>query len=406
MNDLRELFDEAVGTPPPSHLSAGEVYAAGRRRHRLRTASATAATVLAAVLVVGGGLLLPGRLSQSLPPADDPPTAATPAREPIQWAGAWDADHLYLTHLACPDHSCPKTTVRVRGSGDGGRTWTDRGEPVDAYGFAVAGPDTLVAIRPSGATGGRRLAVSTDGGRGWRVVRDAPAVDAVPAGGAVACWADAGEPCTLWALDPDGGTRAPLRHQPALLASGDDLLPQRSGGRIWVRGLDPATGRPAVAVSGDGGRTWSAHTFADAPACHSEGCRQPELATGGPHAYALAVGASARAVYRYADGDGWARVTGVDRVPTERLDTHAPSFVAGDGTHVLCETASLPDGRDGCRFWAARGGTYATVALTGLPATVYPIRRTAGGWFYTYSYTDRRLFGSPDGWTWSAISAR
>jgi hypothetical protein len=28
---------------------------------------------------------------------------------------------------------------------------------------------------------------------------------------------------------------------------------------LWVSGLDPATHRPAVAVSRDGGRTWTTH---------------------------------------------------------------------------------------------------------------------------------------------------
>lgn len=406
MNDLRELFDGAVGTPPPSRLMAGDVYAAGRRRHRLRTASATAAAVLAGVLMVGGGLLLPGRMNHSLPPADAPSTAATPADEPIQWAGAHDADHLYLSHMACPAGDCPKTTVQLRGSRDGGETWTDRGEPFDTFGLAVAGPETLVSSRHVEAGGRRTLAVSIDGGSTWRLPREEAAVDTVPAGWLVTCWAASGEPCTLWTVHPDGDRRAPLRHQPALVANPDDLLPQRAGDRIWVRGNDPVTGRPAVAVSADAGRTWSVQVFADAPGCHPEGCWPAELATGGSHAYVLAVGESARAVYRLTESGGWQPVSGVDRVPVERRDAPTPSFVARDGTHVLCETVSQPDGRDGCRFWAGRDGTYQPVELTGLPATVYPIRRTPDGWFFTYSYTDRRLFGSTDGWTWSALSAR
>jgi len=403
MTGLRELFEDAVGTPPPSHVLAGEVYTAGRRRHRLRTTLAAAAALVAGVLMVGGGLLLPGRASQSLPPAGDPTTPPAATGAPVQWAGAADAAHLYLARMACakPSLSCLKTTVQLRGSGDGGRTWTDRGTPLDAFRLAVAGPETLLASVFAGG-GDRTLTASTDGGRTWAPLREAPAVDALPAGSVAACWARSGEPCTLWAVDPAGRRLAPLRHQPDLLASPDDLLPPGEGGRIWVRGNDVATGRPAVAVSADAGRSWSVRAFPDAPACSPGSCLPAYLATGGSRAYAVAVGATARAVYRYAADGHWEPVTGAGAVPAGHLGAGGHAFVAADGTHVLCETVPQPDGRDGCRFWAGRDGTYQEADLAGLPATVYQIRRAADGSFYTHSYTTDRLYVSADGWTWSA----
>jgi hypothetical protein len=52
---LRDLFDESVGTAPPSSLRADAIYAAGRRR---RTIMAPARTGLVAltVLALGGGV--------------------------------------------------------------------------------------------------------------------------------------------------------------------------------------------------------------------------------------------------------------------------------------------------------------------------------------------------------------
>ncbi|MFD0745118.1 hypothetical protein ACFQ1L_27340 [Phytohabitans flavus] len=293
----------------------------------------------------------------------------------------------------------------MRGSDDGGRTWTDRGEPIDVYELSVAAAETLLASVNTGSGGTRLLTASTDGGRTWRRLHEALTVDAVPSGSVPVCWARSGEPCTLWSVDPVAGRMAPLRDQPALVPTHDELLPVRWSGRIWVRGSDPVTGRPAVAASADAGRTWSVHVFADAPPCPSEGCLPIYFALGSQTAYVVTVGASARAVYRYTSDGRWERVSGAERVPADRLGAGGPSFVAADGTHVLCETVTQPSGLDGDRFWAARDGTYKPVELRGLPATVYPIKRTQDGWLYTHSYTDQRLYGSTDGWTWSAIAA-
>ncbi|MGN9909744.1 hypothetical protein ACTMTJ_19545 [Phytohabitans sp. LJ34] len=403
MTELRELFEEAVGAPPPSHLTAGDVYKTGRRRHRVRTALAAAcAAAVAGVLLAGGGLLLPGRSGQDLP-AGDPPTPPAVSGTPVQWAGAADATHLYLARMGCatPSTSCPKTISQLYGSGDGGRTWTRRGAPLQAPRLAVVGPQTLLASVFTGRA--QTLTASTDGARTWHRLREGAAVDAVPGGSLAVCWAPSGESCTLWSVDPAGGRFAPLRVQPALVADPADLVPAGAGDRIWVRGTDPATGRPAVAVSADAGHSWSVQVFADAPACRSEGCRPPYLATDGATAYAVVAGASARAVYRHTTEDGrWTRMSAVDAVPAGRLDAGDRSFVAADGTHVLCETVTLPDGRDGCRFWAGRDGAYQTVEPTGLPATVYPFHRAADGSLYTFSYTTDRIYLSADGWTWSA----
>jgi hypothetical protein len=344
--------------------------------------------------------------------------------ERIQWAGAADAQHLYLamsTLSKCPAAPCAKTIWQLVGSDDGGRTWSDRGAPMNIANVAVLGTDRLMAAVLTGtpSPGMRKLHTSTDGGRSWHPTERAPAVAAVPTGSAAVCWPDRDAAptaetwgCALHALDPVSHRLARLTAQPPL-ALGDNLLVEESGGRFWVPGIDRATGRPAVAVSANAGRTWSAQVFADAPACPAEGCLWPTLAMGaGGTTYAVSTGERDRAVYRLSAGrspnGGWQRISEADRVPYEWPGTGGESFVAADGTHLLGQLVP-PRGRDGAgyRFWAARGGgTYEPVELDGLPAAVYPIQRSADGWFYTHGGADDLLYGSSDGWHWSPVTRR
>jgi hypothetical protein len=431
MSGLRELFEEAANSSaPPSRLTAEQVYAAGRRRRRRRSAlagGAAAATCFAAVAVIA--LLAPeasqvvARKPSAGGTASDAQRMPGPgllpeAGERIQWAGAADAQHLYLmlsTLSSCAAPPCAKTIMQVVGSDDGGHTWSNRGAPINVASVAVLGADQLVATvlveapKPNTQT----LQVSVDGGRSWQPTGGAPAVAAVPAGSAAVCWPDkdgarqAEAPgCALYALDPVSRRLARLSAQPPLTVT-DDLRIEASAGRLWAPGIDPATNRPAIAVSADAGRNWSTHVFADAPGCAVDGCPPPSLATGtGGTAYAVVSGDRARAVYRHSAGQagGWQRVAAADRVPFERADTS--SFVTADGTHVLCHVAaSRAQGVAGCRFWAL-GDAYQPVQLDGLPDTVYLIRRTADGLFYTYSYTDNVLYGSRSGWLWSPLTRK
>jgi hypothetical protein len=429
MTELRELFGEAANSAsPPSRLVADEVYAAGRRRRRRSVLAAGAAAVATGVVVAIAAIATTGAAQvvtrePSVGGAASTSQQASPgvlphSGERIQWAGAADAQHLYVTmstQASCTQAPCAKSVVQLVGSADGGRTWTDRGAPINAVQFGVLGPDALTAavLPAQPGTGSLTPQTSTDGGRTWHTPERGPAVGAVPTGSVAVCSSDpdaapkAGTPCTLHALDPVAHRIAPLTSQPPLTPT-DELLVEQSAGQLWAPGTDPATGRPAVAVSADAGRTWATQVFADAPTCLAEGCRPPYVATGGRAVYVVIVGAQHHAAYRYsADGGRWQRVPGADSVPEDRLTGGVQSFVTADGTHVLLEVVTKRgQGVDGFRFWAARGASaaYQPVELEGLPATVYPIRRTPVGWYFTHSYTDNAIYGSTDGWHWSPVA--
>lgn len=427
MTEWRDLFAEATESAPPSRLVADEVYAAGRQRRRRRAVVANAAVAVALAMAAGTGIAAMVRSEptvrgesgtggeKSLPGVLPYPGGL------VQMVRAADARHLYVlvsTQSSCAKQPCDKSSMQLVGSDDGGRTWSDRGGPIRVIGFEVLKADRLLAVEPSGPSDTKEweLRTSTDGGRTWHTTERAPAVAAVSSGSTALCWPEsggvAGSPCIVHALDPTSRRIAPLTNQPPLTLS-TELLIGESGGRLWASGVDQATGRPAVAVSRDAGRTWSTKVFVDAPACSSEGCQPPYLTTGdGPTAYAVVVRVRHRAVYRYVenagrDGGDWQRDTGVDKVPVDHLVGGAQSFVAADGTHVLSQVVPYPD-RDieGYRWWVARpnGGTYQPVELPGLPATVFPIRRTPDGWFYAHSYPDGVLYGSTDGWRWSPVA--
>jgi len=416
MTGLRELFQEAAdSSSPPSRLVADEVYTAGRRwrRRRLTVASCATATVLATIAVAAVNLVSP--------PTDEPPIAGQTNPAPvvgpwkgqrIQWAGAADANHLYLAFSTCVHgrYPCTKWNVQVTGSADGGRTWSEPGTPVSGpgLGLAVLGTDTLIA-RPQTdqLTMPTTAITSTDGGRTWTATRSVEPVEAVPAEGTAICW-PASTSCMVQVVDPVTHQIAPLTQQPSLNLHRDEPLITESAGRLWVGGTDPATGRPGVAVSADAGRTWSTHVFADMPPCSPPNCQPPALAVGdGTSMYAVATGERDQFVYRFsahAGKEGWQRVTGSDDIPNK--DGLRGSFVTADGAHVLYQLENGPGGGDVLRLWAARGGgTYRPVRLDGLPATAGPIRRTPDGWFYALG-VDGVLYGSTDGWHWSPVTSR
>lgn len=422
MTHLRELFDDlASGPAPASGLSADEVFTAGRRRHRRRSTGLVAA---AATLVVLAGTVAGVAATGS--GAEEPPAAARTAPavtdphpgEEVVWAGAADAAHLYLSFRVCSTAPCGKTVVQLAGSDDGGRTWTDRGGPIGVGDLAVLGPRTLLRNAPGRP---EELLVSTDGAGTWSPVkRVTRAVAALPAGATLICLqapdesGGLGEPCRLHAVEPAVYRLTPLAVQPALVPEPTGLEPAGSrlavAGKLWVGGTDPATGRPAVAVSRDAGRTWSSHVFTDAAVCTQVSCGWPRIASAdGVTAYVVITDPVRRRqlLYRGVSGRTWTAQPGTVP-PYLGQASFAGSYVASDGTHVLGLAGQDRGGLDidTVTFWAATaaGGGYQPVRLDGLPATVRPICRTPGGWFYTYSYPHAVLYGSDDGWHWSPVT--
>ena len=171
------------------------------------------------------------------------------------------------------------------------------------------------------------------------------------------------------------------------------------GWRVWVTGIDPVAGRPAVASSVDGGATWSVATLSERPPCAVEFCPLP----------ALTVTAQGVAVALFHDRDGVADVYRSTGGAWTRLDASALgnnatwAYVAANGTHIVRTVAvNAPE-----QFLAAAPGAagYTPLPLTGLPASVSVVRLEPDGRYYASVAQDRsQLFRSTDGLTWSAVT--
>jgi hypothetical protein len=342
---------------------------------------------------------------------------------------AGDADHFYAL------------VTRRRGgatefhaSDDGGASWQPRTEPpLPAHArraalaslVTVLGAQILAWVRlgfmrhvPSSPTPidpSKFLDIeppvtwiSVDGGRTWNEPDMATEpVEAVPAGTRLVNGGLASQiaPRELHAIDPATGRIAPLAHQPTGIEVPRGWVPiadtPPSAG-MWVQGRDPATRKPALAVSHDQGRTWTTHVFTEGlPAEERDGLTptmyQPTVvSTDGQTAYVLIYGDKRDRGYRTTDGGAvWQRVPG-----DYALGRPYSSFVAGDGSHVVLLTR-----RPGPEFWASRDGhPYAPVTLTGFPMSaespVVPRTGDRGRYLAWTSGPTAAIYISDDGWTW------
>jgi hypothetical protein len=305
--------------------------------------------------------------------------------------------------------ACPTQDLRLFASDDGGHTWTDRERVINLVGLTVIGPTTLIAtVQVKGNDSAPSITV--DGGRTWSTMTDYPVVPAVPAGGTATCGFEP-KPETsrkVQAIDPVSGQLAPLATQPELTIAGSAEVTD-IGGRLWVGGTDPNSGRPAAAVSTDAGRTWSTRVVGDLPQCVQLRCSSPRLTTSdGVKVYAVITDLSARQrfVYRAALTGPWQRYGDATSVPYHLGDDlDARSFVTSDGTFVLCQSGSE---YDGLRCWTAGSETtaYRQIELPGLSSTVRRIGRTPDRWLFAVDYSNNVLYGSSDGRHWTAVTAR
>jgi hypothetical protein len=408
VTDLRKLFDDLAGSPaPPTRMAADATFAEGRRRWRRRRAVTAAAATMAVALTAGGiGVATAGGPTASAPVAPAASDgAALPRQGILQWIGAADARHVYAARSACPDGSCPKWIIRLLGSDDGGRTWTERHDRVSVIGLEVLAPDVLVSAGPTPAAPN----LSTDGGRTWRAATyvDTPR----PAGGGVLYCAHTrqDDACEVTVLDPAAGTYGRLATPPAVTGIPAGVV-ETVGGAAWVAGTRVGgtdQGRPAVAVTTDAGRTWSTHSFADPAGCVNGACTTEVTTVDGRTAYVVVANDANRrqTVYHHGADGRWKRLDGAEKVPYSALGG-STSFVLPDGTHVMREIVSDRPNQSRIRYWAGRGGTYRPIELAGLPATAYPIRRAPDGWYYTYAHGDGELYGSADGLHWTPIGQR
>ena len=398
---------------------------AGRVRRRRAVVSSAAAAV-AALLVTGLGYAATAGPQVALPKpsASATPDSGWPRVTGVQATGAAD---LYVLYERCRD--CGS---ELYASDDAGATWQRRSVPPTAGGtlistFASLGRGVLVwrdgqlvnlqdlpgssptgsaVAEPSGTLG--REWTTVDGGRSWRqAVVDTKPVAAVPAGTRPVDCHVVGQtsPCRIYAVDPVTGRFAPLATQPSGITVSRNWAGQTDvplGGRLWVAGLDPATRKPAVASSSDGGRTWHTFVFSGGvPAKPSKlgiiaGMYLPTVAAGpGGTAYALLYHDDhGREAYRTTDGGvTWRPVPG-----GPVADTPDSGFVTSAGAHVV---------KSGDGFRISRGGgRYQPVTLAGYPADLLPLpqltSQQAPGRYVVFA--DARLYLSDDGQTWRRVT--
>jgi len=382
-----------------------------RRRRRAGRAGAAALAVVAAVFLAPIWQRSGGDGPGPEPPAARPePTSAGPVYtdagitvhgldgvvvdlpgvlRDVEFA---DRDHGFVLGADCPD--APECRLVVAGTADGGDTWTTY--PVTGHDAApdrlpdvVALDETTLVLHSPGTS-----VISTDAGATWRPVTrsgatatlnddDRPLLRPGPGAGC------AGAAVEVWS--PGLGHRGDLADPPLNVCW---VAARRSAdGGWWIGGTEPGTGRPAVAVTRDGGATWSVTDF-DTP---GDLARVGML---GDHTYAVVVTRDGqadlvRAVYhsprpgapfqRVYSGDGGPRTIGGEPVP-------------------------LLDGRllvvDGQRQWFLGDADGRSFTRAGDLPPVARVWRTPGGYVALDIVADGYAAFSPDGTLWRKLHVR
>ncbi len=461
MTELPELFDEAVSAPPPSRLTAADIFGASRARRRRSIAVAAGLVVVLGTLAAVTGLGLAGRHSANPPAGTAPPG-------PLVWAGRGDADHLYALINICGHNPRVDPTVsgtvvdlgtdappgytpppdpnatpsgpapicyRLLTSSDAGVSWVPRGDMAEAD-LTVVGPTSLlryvqqVVPTPSTAAGGgpatEPFELSTDGGITWSPLpADGPDLESVPPGATV-----------LGALIypqsvPESGIRVfdPAQSRIRLVTSLPDLdgyvdVVANGSTTLWATGLDRTTHRSAVAVSHDGGRNWITRVM---PGTTPFSVNQPVPGASGSSVQTTYAGQLQQVISRdgqtayavmYQDGaespppsalpgtEGWGWLRGF-----ETTDGGTSWHQLGAGATVPSFSAAwlTDDGRmvgatndrlvDGVWQSQYAVGDGRTFQLASPPGLPTHLLSVDG----SLAYTDHGLYTSADGWTWHQV---
>jgi hypothetical protein len=394
-----------------------------RMRTRRRVLASGGALAVAAVLAAGG-VAVTGGGGDGLPElVGSPATETGPQR--IQWAGAADADHLYALV------GCPTCDATLMASSDGGQTWQPRptdqwlAKPAAMLDLYVLGPEILAYGLPEALTGGQSDAVtdglrgkgndgptqsretpriSLDAGRTWKTLSASEEPVAAAPDGTRLLGCGLGS-CDLHAVDPATGVLAPLATQPPLTHADIAGVPLDAG--LWVSGLDPASGKPAVAVSRDGGKSWRSHVFTDeAVVPQDRGLVAGKYITAvatydGRTVYATLTGThdGIPHLYRSADGGRTWRRTNPDGPPSGVETVTGLGYATADGAHVTMFT----EGNTFVLRVSTNGRDYRPLVAAGGPPTIsVPPDGLAGGQYLMRS--ERALYLSGDGRTWRQVT--
>lgn len=163
-----------------------------------------------------------------------------------------DSTRGYVLYTRCQDGPAPETSCEASliATVDGGRSWLVRRHPQP---FAA---NQQMVVSDNGAV--MLLAepygwfISRDGGLTFRQTGDAehPPDDYYTLPGRFQLWYSSTDPVRV--VEYAGGRPHGVPVQPPLPAVTD--VKYDESGRLWAAGVD--AGRPAVALSGDAGRTW------------------------------------------------------------------------------------------------------------------------------------------------------
>ncbi|WP_426364529.1 exo-alpha-sialidase [Streptomyces sp. E-08] len=238
----------------------------------------------------------------------------------------------------------------------------------------VLGPGR--ALVEEGATGpGGRTWFTRDGGRSWRAGdrRTVGTVPEIPAGAVLTtdCAAPAGalpDACRrerLVVVSPRDGRRRALARMPLLGAHPRPAEQPEPDGSWWVSGTDPLSGRPAVAVSRDGGRGW---TVARLPSPVTGPARYTAVAVGRDAVYAAEMGEltggdpvknGMRALHRSVDGGrSWQRMWTTGPVGEPRTLMGLPVPGPGGRVEIAGELSGYGSADGGRAFVDLKDGTH------------------------------------------------
>lgn len=359
-----------------------------RRRRTLTAGMASLATVLTAA---GLGHLVPSGPADRHPAGPAPAISGEPSNAWPRLASATTAGKELYSVLA----PCGDCDSELYASSDGGSSWQARTVPPvsgdidlprtvtliplatkviawsergtvhfgEAVESSVPAPGKTPRTEVAPPTRFHRLWITTDGGRTWRrAAVDTPPLASVPEESKpVDCQLLRITTCAVAAVDPVTGRFAPLVSQPddiTVLPGWTSRINVSPSESLWVPGLDPATNKPAVASSSDGGRTWHTHVFHDAVAPRADHRTEavPHVAAGSTDtAYVLTYGAENLMQAHYTVDGGLTWQAG----DSTRVARYSGDFVARDGSHILLT---------GIGAVTARGtGRYAPVTLSGYP---------------------------------------
>lgn len=396
------LLDVAGDESPPDLIESG----AGWRRPSHRIAPGVAA--LAAVVLVAVGAPEPG------PPAPRPQSSPVSVSMPpvvLDLSGQVTLPDMgptgYMAVVAFDCTGVGQCTGGLAVSEDR-QNWTRRHLPEGALKEGLPTPvvlgDGLLLVESHTERTVRRW-YSRDGGGRWSRVPPghAPAVlDARP-GRLVVEPPDppARQRCgpgLVSVVRSDTGRSAPLLRQPELQACAATPFPDLTG-RLWVAGIDPQSGGPAVAMSSDWGRSWSVARL-EAGGNHT---LYVSLTYAGSEVYAVAVGAAPSprfAIFRYGTA-GWTltgRTTGTE---PENMDI---PIVCADGLLLsrwwgqkyIPDQARLLFSPDSGRHWQLTEQTF--------PITATAVPYYGGSaWFGWYGGTPPRPIFSHDCRSWVGL---